>query len=85
MSLPLCLCLSSRRCLEGVSIVLSSAFRLDMAPVPLLPGEAWCDGILKFEFSRGGENVGTIYVDPFVRANKYDGTNTPPAARTHAQ
>ena len=64
-------------------MILSSAFRLSMSPVPLLPGEAWTDDLLKYEFTREGTHMGTIYLDPYSRPNKFDGV-LPPLLRSSA-
>lgn len=61
------------RCLEGLHGLCAELFGLQLAPAPLLPGEAWHPDVRKLALTRqeGGDPLGTIYFDLYPRRDKY--------------
>ena len=65
-------------CLNGLSHICSTVFGINMVQKPLQKGEGWVDtdsGLLKYEFFVKATNapLGTLYIDPYSRPNKFSG------------
>lgn len=61
------------RCLEGLHMLCSSLFGVELQQVDMPRGssEAWHEDVRKLSLTRHGETLGHIYFDLYPRENKY--------------
>ncbi|GAB9468332.1 hypothetical protein Gpo141_00005651 [Globisporangium polare] len=59
------------RCLEGLHILCSELFGMELKPQVMEKHESWHPEVRKLALTKNGETLGTIYFDLYPRKNKY--------------
>ncbi|EQC30747.1 hypothetical protein SDRG_11506 [Saprolegnia diclina VS20] len=59
------------RCLEGLGLLCSELFGVDMTPEDSSAPESWHDDVRKLRLTKDGVDLGVLYLDLFPRQHKY--------------
>uniref|UniRef100_M4C6V2 Peptidase M3A/M3B catalytic domain-containing protein n=1 Tax=Hyaloperonospora arabidopsidis (strain Emoy2) TaxID=559515 RepID=M4C6V2_HYAAE len=60
-------------CLNGLHLLCSALFGLELKQVPMLnSSECWHGDVVKLALTRNGETLGYMYFDLYIRPNKYN-------------
>lgn len=59
------------RCLEGLHILCSELFGMELKPQTMEKHESWHPEVRKLALTKNGKTLGTIYFDLYPRKNKY--------------
>uniref|UniRef100_K3X1H8 Peptidase M3A/M3B catalytic domain-containing protein n=1 Tax=Globisporangium ultimum (strain ATCC 200006 / CBS 805.95 / DAOM BR144) TaxID=431595 RepID=K3X1H8_GLOUD len=59
------------RCLEGLHVLCSSLFGMELKSLPMGKSESWDSEVRKLALTKNGETLGYIYFDLYPRRNKY--------------
>ncbi|CAK4508829.1 unnamed protein product [Aphanomyces euteiches] len=60
------------RCLEGLRMICSELFGIEMTETPMEPHESWHSDVRKIVVSAEGQPIGVLYLDLYPRAYKYN-------------
>lgn len=59
------------RCLEGLHILCSELFGMELKSLPMGESESWDPEVRKLALTKNGSTLGYIYFDLYPRRNKY--------------